>query len=182
MLGSTRRLLFVAVLTANGAFVACSGSSSSGVGDDTTTPDASSDDDASLGSDATSKTDASTSKDGAAQTDAATDASKPQRDASTVGEGGPGADCTFNHDCIAADRCACEEETGCFCEAGARGTGRNGIDPCASGNDCTSSLCIEGPDGGSFCSDECGSAADCTGVLPKCANIAFLGMVCIRNP
>ncbi len=150
MIGSTRRLLFVAVLVANGAFVACS---SSGSGDDTATRDASS------GDDATSKT-----------------------DASTVGEGGPGADCTFNRDCIAAARCACDESTGCFCEAGARGTGQNGIDPCTSGNDCTSSLCVEGPDGGSFCSDECGSAADCTGALPKCSNIDFIGMICIRNP
>ncbi|MEO8798345.1 MAG: hypothetical protein ABI551_10700 [Polyangiaceae bacterium] len=181
MIGSTRRLLFVAVLAANGAFVACSSSSSSVSGDDTATPDASGDD-ASLGNDATSKTDGAASKDGGAETDAAIDGSASKKDASTVGGGGPGAVCAFNRDCIAADRCACDESTGCFCEAGARGTGHNGIDPCTSGNDCTSSLCVEGPDGGSICSNECGSAADCTGALPKCSNIAFIGMICIRNP
>jgi hypothetical protein len=98
---------------------------------------------------------------------------------------GPGVDgttCSFNRDCHVALRCECSESAGCACKPGARGTGKNGIDPCASGNDCTSSVCVEGPpDAGSFCSDECMTAAQCTGVLPLCSDIAFVGRICIRT-
>lgn len=115
--------------------------------------------------------------------DAPTDA---PRDANVRDANGPGAVdavCTFNWDCQAALRCECTEADGCSCKTGTRGTGRNGIDPCTSGNTCASSVCIEGPpDSGSFCSDECASAADCVGPLPLCQSIAFVGTICVRTP
>jgi hypothetical protein len=98
------------------------------------------------------------------------------------GPGAEGATCSFNRDCHLALRCECNETTGCACKTGARGTGKNGVDPCASGNDCTSSVCVEGPpDAGSFCSDECKTSSDCTGVLPVCTDVAFVGRICIRT-
>ena len=98
------------------------------------------------------------------------------------GPGADGATCAFNRDCHLALRCECNETTGCACKPGARGTGKNGIDPCTSGNECASSVCVEGPpDAGSFCSDECVTAAQCTGVLPLCSDIAFVGRICIRT-
>ncbi len=100
------------------------------------------------------------------------------------GPGGAGAVCSFNYDCNLALRCECDESTGCACKTGARGTGKNGIDRCDGGNDCTSAVCVEGPgDGGEFyCSDECKTGSDCTGKLPLCTNIAFVGQICIRKP
>ncbi|HEX7665987.1 MAG TPA: hypothetical protein VF407_15780 [Polyangiaceae bacterium] len=125
----------------------------------------------------------SSSSGGTTTSDAGSEDASTTSDASVaVGEGGPGDECAFNRDCIAADRCECDESTGCFCEAGARGTGKNGVDSCTSGDDCSSSLCVEGPDGGSFCSDECTSAADCTGALPQCTDVSFVGKICVRNP
>ncbi len=101
-------------------------------------------------------------------------------------DAGPVAvECSFNSDCQADERCECDAVEGCFCREGARGTGMNGIDTCESGDDCASALCLEGPDGpdGDFyCSAECASEADCTGALPVCSNIAFVGQVCIREP
>jgi hypothetical protein len=103
------------------------------------------------------------------------------RDANGPGEAG--VECSFNWDCQLALRCECDEINGCACKAGARGTGQNGVDPCADGNACASALCIEGPpDSGSFCSDECVTNADCMGKLPLCKDIAFVGRVCIRTP
>jgi hypothetical protein len=99
-----------------------------------------------------------------------------------AGDLGPGAECTFNRDCVAEARCACDVHTGCACELGPRGTGKNGVDPCTDGNDCASSLCVEGPGGVSYCSDECVDQGDCTGMLPVCSSIALLGRVCIRMP
>lgn len=108
------------------------------------------------------------------------------RDGNMRDANGPGAldgICSFNWDCQSALRCACDEASGCACKPGARGTGRNGIDPCVSGNACASAVCVEGPaDGGSFCSDECGTSADCTGKLPVCKTISFVGRICIRAP
>lgn len=99
------------------------------------------------------------------------------------GPGEAGAPCSFNRECNAALRCECNETTGCECKPGTRGTGKNGIDGCVDGNACASSLCVEGPpDAGSFCSDECDSSAECTGKLPLCSTIAFVGRVCIRQP
>lgn len=115
---------------------------------------------------------------------AGADASDAQtEDAGIVdGPGKVGAECSFNRECMAALRCECSETSGCACKPGARGTGRNGIDPCDAGEACRSSLCIEGPPGmGSFCSDECKTEADCTGKLPVCADIALVGRVCIRQ-
>ena len=136
----------------------------------------------------TDKADASTSKDkDSGSTDDDTDTDKdagvtPGKDAN-----GPGADgdqCTFNRDCQSALRCECEEPNGCFCKPGARGTGKNGVDPCDSGNQCESSLCVEGPtDGESFCSDECKDETECGGQLPRCLPIPGLGAnVCTREP
>jgi hypothetical protein len=98
------------------------------------------------------------------------------------GPGEAGAPCSFNRDCSAALRCECDETAGCACAPGPRGTGRNGIDPCDGGDQCASSLCVEGPGGAYVCSDECVTPADCTGALPLCTDIAFVGRICIRDP
>ena len=74
----------------------------------------------------------------------------------------------------------CTEADGCGCEDGARGTGSNGVDTCADGNDCASSLCVEGADA-FYCSDVCSTNEDCGPSLPVCTDIAFLGRVCIRE-
>lgn len=109
-----------------------------------------------------------------------TDASVP---ATFDGPGEAGAECAFNRDCQAALRCECTESAGCACKPGARGTGQNGVTPCSDGNACASSVCTEGPpDSGSFCSDACKTSADCTGKLPLCSDIAFVGRICIRQP
>ena len=98
------------------------------------------------------------------------------------GPGGIGAECSFNRDCQAALRCECDPSTGCACKTGVRGSGKNGVDSCTTGNACSSAVCIEGPpDSGFFCSDECDSSADCKGKLPLCSTIAFVGRVCIRQ-
>ena len=88
--------------------------------------------------------------------------------------------CTFNRDCPADQRCGCTEAEGCACEDGVRGTGVNGVDTCTDGNDCASSLCVEGADA-YYCSDVCTTDADCGPALPVCADIAFVGRVCIRE-
>ena len=108
------------------------------------------------------------------------------RDAAGRDANGPGAldgICSFNWDCQSALRCECTEATGCACKAGPRGTGRNGIDPCVSGNGCASAVCVEGPpDAGFFCSDECGTSAECPSKLPVCTTISFVGRICVRAP
>jgi len=119
------------------------------------------------------------------ETDAATVGTDAADAAVTIidGPGKAGDVCSFNRECNAALRCECTETEGCACKAGTRGTGKNGIDPCADGNVCASSLCVEGPpDSGSFCSEECKTSADCTGKLPLCSDIAFVGRICIRTP
>jgi hypothetical protein len=107
--------------------------------------------------------------------DSDTTADVPSNEANRDGE------CTFNKDCPADQRCECDEATGCFCATGARGTGQNGVDTCTDGNDCASSLCIEGQGGAFYCSDECETDDDCGEALPTCTDIAFLGRVCIRE-
>lgn len=104
------------------------------------------------------------------------DAAVPSADAAE------GAPCSFNGECAADHRCECDEATGCFCRAGARGMGQVGIDTCADGNDCASAVCVEGPDAAYYCSGECADDADCAGALPMCADIAFVGRICIRQP
>ncbi|MBN9165537.1 MAG: hypothetical protein BGO98_48645 [Myxococcales bacterium 68-20] len=139
----------------------------------------------------TDKPDASTSKDkdsgSTDDTDADTDTdkdagTKPGKDAN--GPGADGDECTLNRDCQSALRCECDEATGCFCKPGTRGTGKNGVDPCDSGNQCESSLCVEGPTNGeSFCSDECKDDTECGGQLPQCLPIPGLGAkICTREP
>lgn len=99
------------------------------------------------------------------------------------GPGEAGAECAFNRECKAALRCECSLSAGCACAVGVRGTGQSGVTPCSDGNACSSSVCVEGPpDSGSFCSDECKTSADCTGKLPLCSNVAFVGRICIRTP
>jgi hypothetical protein len=91
-----------------------------------------------------------------------------------------GIECAFNRECPASERCACDLETGCFCEYGPRGTGQVGVDMCEDGNDCASSVCAEGPGGLYYCSDGCDDGDDCEGALPICAEIAFVGKICVR--
>ena len=118
--------------------------------------------------------------------DASVDAGAPTDGGDTVPDagvpgGGSRSACTFNSDCPADERCECDESEGCLCLTGPRGTGRSGVDACVSGNDCESSLCVEGW-GGDFCSGPCTSATDCGPRLPLCASIAFIGDICIRQP
>lgn len=122
--------------------------------------------------------DGATNGSDAGKKDATPDA-KPARDANGPGEAG--AECSFNHDCQLALRCECDGL--CECKPGARGTGRNGIDACDAGEQCASSLCVEGPgdSGVHYCSDECASNVDCTGMLPKCTVISFIGQICVRD-
>lgn len=144
--------------------------------------------DATADSSSTAKTDSPSSDDsgsggddGDGSVDSGMDA-KAVKDANGPGEAGAG--CAFNRDCQLALRCECDEATGCLCQPGARGTGKNGVDACDSGNHCESSLCIEGPDPGeSICSDECVTKGDCTGKLPRCILISgFPGPICVRQP
>lgn len=98
----------------------------------------------------------------------------PPRDA------GPPAACSFNRDCPADQRCACANGD-CACAVGARGAGRPG-DPCASGDDCASSVCLDGP-AGTLCSDACESPRDCPPTLPRCISVGGLGSaICVRDP
>lgn len=102
-------------------------------------------------------------------------------DAASDAGPGSGAPCTFNSDCPDAERCACTEADGCACETGARGTGQSGVDTCVDGNDCETSLCVEGPGTDFICSGPCVDDSDCTGQLPVCADITFVGRICIRQ-
>ena len=122
--------------------------------------------------------------DAAAVDAAGRDAGMPDAAVAAVrtGDGGPGAVCTFNADCQATARCECSESAGCACQAGVRGTGRNGVDTCATGNDCASALCVEGPGSLYYCSDACLSDSGCTGALPMCLDISLIGQVCVRAP
>ena len=88
--------------------------------------------------------------------------------------------CAFNRECPSNERCECDEAAGCFCILGARGEGALGA-ACASGNDCQSALCLEGPGGALMCSIECSASEDCGGDLPLCADIAFVGRICVRS-
>ncbi|MEO7096796.1 MAG: hypothetical protein ABI175_26290 [Polyangiales bacterium] len=92
-----------------------------------------------------------------------------------------GASCTFNRECPPTDRCECIDFD-CRCRPGARGRGKNGVDTCTTGEDCASSLCAEGSDGKSYCSDECTSDATCGPALPRCIDVAGLGKICARAP
>jgi hypothetical protein len=79
-------------------------------------------------------------------------------------------------------RCGCSEEDGCACEAGARGTGENGVDLCDDSEDCQSAVCAEDADGTFTCSGPCVDDGDCGPRLPRCADIAFVGRICVREP
>lgn len=131
--------------------------------------------DAGTGADA-GGTDAGGTDAGGTDAGSPTDAAVPSSDAAE------GALCSFNRECAAIARCECDETTGCMCATGPRGTGVNGVDTCTSGNDCASSVCVEGPSSDYYCSDECGTDADCTGPLPRCIDIAFVGRICVREP
>ncbi|MFO0557708.1 MAG: hypothetical protein U0269_06785 [Polyangiales bacterium] len=124
---------------------------------------------------------------GSARTDAPSSDATSGEDGSTAmdaaaSDGASGAVCSFNRECPASERCECDERNGCRCLTGARGTGAFG-QPCSSGNDCASALCVEGPNAGqSLCSDECTGPAQCSGMLPRCVNVPTVGMFCARNP
>ncbi len=93
-----------------------------------------------------------------------------------------GGRCSFNRDCVTAERCECSETAGCRCAPGARGTGRSGLDQCASGNDCESALCVEANGGVSLCSAPCTTVDDCPSALPRCLSVATVGRFCARDP
>lgn len=95
------------------------------------------------------------------------------------GPGVLGDVCSFNNDCHLELRCSCDGD--CACVEGARGTGRNGVDACEVGEDCATALCVEANDG-FVCSGPCSVDADCGPGLPLCADIAFVGRICVRDP
>lgn len=103
-------------------------------------------------------------------------------DVPPVDAGTGGGACSFNRDCIAAERCECDESTGCRCSPGARGAGLPGVTRCASGNDCASALCVEANGGVSLCSDACADPSDCPAALPRCLSIPGIGSFCARDP
>lgn len=170
----------LSILAISGALaVACSDESTTtpgsdgggdGGGKDSTTPD----------EDSSTTPDSSTD----APTDGGTDAAKDAKTRDANGPGEAGTECSFNHDCQLALRCDCDVAFPCECTPGARGTGKNGLDVCDSGNNCVSSVCVEGPgdSGTSYCSDECVDNSDCTGKLPQCTTVSFVGRICIRKP
>lgn len=170
-----------------GVLAACGGGSASTAADAGATRDAGVAQDgggrfdAGLVSDAGATRDAGAPPDAGAVPDAGAtrDAGVPP-DAGLV-DGGPSSNtaCAFNRECPANERCECEAGD-CKCKVGARGTGRSGVDPCVDGNACASSVCVEGRDGGYWCSGECVNANDCGPELPRCADIAFVGRICIR--
>jgi hypothetical protein len=115
--------------------------------------------------------------------DAAKDTGAPKdgsADSATNTDAGSLAPCTFNRECPSTERCECNNGD-CACRVGARGTGQNGVTSCEAGNDCESSLCVEGQGGAYYCSGECDAAADCKSKLPVCSNIAFIGKICVRQ-
>ncbi len=93
-----------------------------------------------------------------------------------------GGACSFNRDCIASERCACSDADGCRCATGARGVGVAGVDRCATGNDCASALCLDGPGGALLCSAPCATTADCPAALPRCISVPTVGRICARDP
>lgn len=126
--------------------------------------------------------DAATGADAGGTDAGGTDAGGPTDAAVPSSDAAEGALCSFNRECAAIARCECDETAGCMCATGPRGAGVNGVDTCTSGNDCASSVCVEGPSTDYYCSDECGTDADCTGPLPRCIDIAFVGRICVREP
>ena len=88
--------------------------------------------------------------------------------------------CVFNRECPADQRCDCVDYE-CACDDGARGTGQNGVDTCTVGNDCASSLCVEGSGADYYCTDECETNEDCEVALPQCIDVAFIGRICARG-
>ncbi len=94
-------------------------------------------------------------------------------------DAGAGNACSFNRDCIASERCECTDGD-CLCKPGARGSGAAGVDQCVDGNDCASSICVDGNSGTTYCSGECVTEKDCGPALPLCAEIALVGKICIR--
>lgn len=100
-------------------------------------------------------------------------------DAQPTADGG--ALCAFNRECPDSQRCECTEEDGCFCAPGARGTGELG-ESCEDGNDCVSSVCLEGPDDALLCSIECENEEQCGGALPRCTEVVLVGKICTREP
>jgi hypothetical protein len=90
-----------------------------------------------------------------------------------------GGACVFNRDCPTGAACTCGDD-GCLCLPGARGTGRSGIDACKDERDCASGLCVEALDGAFVCSGPCDEG--CGPKLPRCAEIATIGEICVREP
>lgn len=172
-------------------FLACVGSAAVGsvvfaCSDETTSPNASQPEAGAPRQRDSGRQSGETDEDAAGETeDASLGDAAPPKDASPPkdanGPGEAGSTCFFNRDCQLALRCECDVE--CVCKPGARGTGRNGIDRCDSGDQCASSLCVEGPSGEHYCSDECQGPDDCTGALPRCVAIGGLPEpICVRDP
>lgn len=167
---SSHRLFLFALATLSFAgfsvAVGCSDDGSSGA-----TPDAAGVD----GSDAKTSTTLDSSSD--AGTEDVLDAARAKRDANGPGEAG--TECSFNHDCQLGLRCECNGL--CSCTPGMRGTTPPGAG-CMDGNDCESSVCLEGPNDVLVCSDECETGADCPANLPICQLVVSVGKICTRQP
>lgn len=168
---SLRLLAFVSLLTAatTTAVAACSSDDSAPAGG----ADASTGD----GANGTGRDGSATEGDADAPLDARADGAKDAgKDATARDANGPGeagTECIFNHDCQLALRCSACDAGYCFCEPGARGTGQNGVAACDSGDQCASSVCVE-----EYCSDECTTNDDCTGMLPRCVAVPGYATLC----
>ncbi len=184
---SNRRLALLAgaALSLGGAALACS---SSVVADDVAS-DMDAGDDGTLGDDGAASGDGAETDSGGAKDGAAGDGGGAKDGGSgdatlafdANGPGKTGDTCSFNRDCVIADRCECNGGT-CTCKVGVRGTGQNGVDGCDSGNQCASAVCAEGNKGAYYCSGECLTPSDCKTKLPLCEDISFVGRICVRNP
>ncbi len=103
-------------------------------------------------------------------------------DVSAEDGGVGGGTCSFNRDCVTAERCVCDDAAGCRCAPGTRGAGVSGVTRCTSGNDCASALCVEANGAFSLCSDTCAAPVDCPAALPRCLSISGIGRFCARDP
>ncbi|MDP3278280.1 MAG: matrixin family metalloprotease [Deltaproteobacteria bacterium] len=116
-----------------------------------------------------------------------TDAGSPPRDASTPPVGGElGATCNMSSPCASGNLCVCRSASDCFCSRRCEGTpcptgfnctntsvgslclpgggtmnptGRIG-DPCTSGTECSTGICVRGTSG-AFCSQVCADDCSC---------------------
>ena len=85
--------------------------------------------------------------------------------------------CFTNYDCPTGYACVSQDNSGTKvdCLPGTRGTGALGV-ACTGEADCASALCVDGTNGGLFCSDLCDMTTVCPVDLPSCTFITTFGV------